>query len=675
MPNFEANSIRNPANNGFQENLYDYIGIGFGPSNLAVAVAASELPLPPSGLFLELKPSVQWHSGMMFDDARMQVFYLKDLVTLRNPTSKFTILQYLKTKGRLERFINLRESRLTRFEYQDYLGWVASAFHHQVRYRSRAVQISPILNQSGDRIAALRVQVATEDQPNERVISYLTRNLIYAPGGLPYQLEEQVKPSAAIMHSGDFLERFPARFPDRNRSYAFAVVGSGQSAAEIARYLLREYPASRVDLIVRGYGFRQADDSPFINEVFFAEEMARFHSLDEVSRHDELDCLRNTNYGVADLDLIRSLYQLTYLDEVHGRQRLRFRNFSTLVSAAERDGDIEAVVTDSTRMQVTSRYHALVLATGYRRQLDSLLFEPLLPFLRRDKKAGLLISRDYRVETTVPMDGGIYVQGLAESSHGIGDTLLSLLPFRSAEIIGSICGRTPQNAHREKPLAKSIVVNTVRQAKGEYPPKRHIEDDLDKLYSVLMRFPFATVISAKENDSVVTHVPMTLDRSRGKKGVLFGHMDRHNPHVELLDGRPVLAVFHGPNAYISPHVYETSQLPTWNSITVHIRGQARWIPDQNQTIRGLLGICEHVDRDVEGYRLSLDDKRIAKLIDYIVGFEIEIETMEGKFKLSQDRSPRDQELAEGALISRTEEGERTFIENICRTAQPLKISN
>jgi len=202
---------------------------------------------------------------------------------------------------------------------------------------------------------------------------------------------------------------------------------------------------------------------------------------------------------------------------------------------------------------------------------------------------------------------------------------------------------------------------------SKYPPQRHLEDNADKLYRVIERFPFSTVISVQEDQPFVSHIPLILDRTRGHRGVLFGHVDKYNPHVNLLEGRrAVLAIFHGPNTYITPHIYETNQLPTWNSIVVQVRGRVCRMNNKDDLIRGLVGICEYADREPGAYRLSPQDPRIDTLIDFIVGFEIEIEDIIGRFKLSQDRQPVDREKAKEELIRRTLQGERELIEAVCR---------
>jgi len=184
------------------------------------------------------------------------------------------------------------------------------------------------------------------------------------------------------------------------------------------------------------------------------------------------------------------------------------------------------------------------------------------------------------------------------------------------------------------------------RSRAGYPPSRYIENEPGKIYAIIERFNFATVISARgSQDVVVTHVPVTLDRSRGAKGALFGHMDRRNPHVDLIDGRELTVLFHGPNAYLSPHVFTADVLPTWNSLSVHVRGTGRVLADRDELIQGLCGICEKTDLAPCAYRLDRDDPRMGELIGNIVGFEIEIEELVGRFKISQELDTQNRQLA------------------------------
>ncbi len=108
--------------------VLDVVGVGFGPSNLALAVALHEhnqrAGVPLSAEFVELKPEFGWHTGMLIPGATMQISFLKDLVTQRNPTSDFTFLNYLTERGRLTEFINYKTFFPTRLEFHDYLTWL-----------------------------------------------------------------------------------------------------------------------------------------------------------------------------------------------------------------------------------------------------------------------------------------------------------------------------------------------------------------------------------------------------------------------------------------------------------------------------------------------------------------------------------------------------------------------
>ncbi|NUR65959.1 MAG: SidA/IucD/PvdA family monooxygenase, partial [Streptomyces sp.] len=112
--------------------IHDLIGVGFGPSNVALAIALSEHNARVdrqegiSAHFFEQQPSFGWHRGMLIDDATMQVSFLKDLVTLRNPASEYSFLCYLKSKGRLIDFINHKNLFPLRVEFHDYFEWAAA---------------------------------------------------------------------------------------------------------------------------------------------------------------------------------------------------------------------------------------------------------------------------------------------------------------------------------------------------------------------------------------------------------------------------------------------------------------------------------------------------------------------------------------------------------------------
>jgi L-ornithine N5-oxygenase len=595
------------AGNG-RDGDFDFVGIGFGPSNLAFAIAADEIIPNRRGLFLERSQGFQWHPGMMLDGARMQISFLKDLVTLRNPASPYTFLQYTKARGRLERFVNVNDFRPTRLEYHDYLQWVAESFADRVRYGAAVTAVVPDRESASTTGQLTGFRVYARDVTTGAESSFFATNVIYGGGGIPRLLGAHTNTSA-VVHSSEFLPKFTTRFDEPHKDYRFAVVGNGQSAAEIVEYLLNHYPRATVHLFISDHTLRATDHSPFINEHFFSVNAAEFYDYPPAKRAALRNELRLTNYGVVDSDLLDKLYKITYLDEVKGYRRLFLHSESRVSRVDEVDDEVVAAFEDRfTGESREFRFDGAVLATGYKRVLDPGIFREVLPHVQRDEFGEISLSRSCRVNTTPAVTGRLFLQGYGEASFGIGDTLLSLLPFRAQAIAQEIASHP-----------RSITIVGQRPARGEYPPKRYLETDPDRLRAVIERYRFATLISA----------------------------------------RAVLVLFHGPNGYISPRVYESTQLPTWNSISVEVRGRARILRDKDAVVNGLRGIAAAADRS--GYRLSRETASDEHLFPHLVGFEIDIKEMRGRFKLSQDREDRDRWLAARALAEGMEQEDRDLI--------------
>jgi transcriptional regulator len=181
-----------------------------------------------------------------------------------------------------------------------------------------------------------------------------------------------------------------------------------------------------------------------------------------------------------------------------------------------------------------------------------------------------------------------------------------------------------------------------------YIPKAHLVGDRDLLHAFMEEHPFVELVTASPNIRI-THVPVLLERSAGEYGQIFGHLSRQNPQSQAMDGRQMaVAVFRGPHGYISPTWFAKKDgVPTWNFAVVHASGRPRTITDQN-TLRRMLGrlVSSFEKHNGSGYDLSrLPEAHIASLMEGIVGFEIPLESLEGKFKLGQSWSETDKERA------------------------------
>lgn len=195
-----------------------------------------------------------------------------------------------------------------------------------------------------------------------------------------------------------------------------------------------------------------------------------------------------------------------------------------------------------------------------------------------------------------------------------------------------------------------------------YPPKHHQDYDKNHMIDVIKTYPLATVISVQNNDPFVTHLPLIYREEDGK---LIGHIDIYNPQANLLkDNNPITILFSGPQCYISPSVYTTTQLPTWNYIKVHLKGTVKAIESKDALKQSLITMTEFLEQPDHKYVLEPDNPRMEGALDYIKMFEITINDLEGKFKLSQDKHPKDIRQARAELVRANQESIKEFLDRV-----------
>lgn len=390
---------------------------------------------------MEARPSFTWHPDMLLDGTRMQIAFLKDLVSAKYPTSPYSFPSYLVAHGRLEHFLNLATLYPTRLEYLDYFRWAAEMLDDYVTYGVSAESISPVLSHDG---VVTALEVGYRHLASGELRRATADHVSLAPGGHPV-LPRSVKDAGAgraVFHSSTFLtqiRRFQAR--GRDVPQEFLVVGGGQSAAEIFQFLAGEFPAAKVTLAFRGFGLAPADGSPLANEIFNPEMVDLFHGAKRDDRELLLRDLRSTNYAAVDEDDIRAIAELIYEQRVRGGDRLRLSRFTELVACEEDTGRAKAtlrnVLTDRTE---TRAFDAVVCATGYDFSHAETMLRELEPYLRRGVDGALEVRRDYSVATDDAFRPRIFLHGAAEHTHGLTSTLLSLLPYRAAEILQASAG-------------------------------------------------------------------------------------------------------------------------------------------------------------------------------------------------------------------------------------------
>lgn len=214
---------------------YDFVGIGLGPFNLGLACLTEPID-ELDGIFLDSKPDFEWHAGMFLDGAHLQTPFMSDLVTLADPTSPYSFLNYLKEKGRLYSFYIRENFYPLRVEYDDYCRWAANKLSN-VRFGTTVTEVT-----YEDDLYVVKTAAGEE---------FRARHLVLGTGTPPYI------PEACQGLDGDFIHnsRYVQHRSELVKKESITVVGSGQSAAEIYHDLLGE-------IDVHGYRLNWVTRSP-----------------------------------------------------------------------------------------------------------------------------------------------------------------------------------------------------------------------------------------------------------------------------------------------------------------------------------------------------------------------------------------------------------------------------
>ena len=409
--------------------IYDLLGVGYGPSNISLNIDLKE-KLGNRNFrykFFEKQATFGWHSGMLLPNADMQVSFLKDLVTQRNPQSKYTFINFLFETGRLDKFINFRRFEPSRVEFVEYLKWVASHFEEDVVYNSTVKDVKPNISEEG---IVENLTVTVKNNVTKKTNTYITKNLSIAIGGKP-NIPKSNQLNKRIIHSANFLHNLKTINLDNTPNLRLAVVGSGQSAIEMLLYLYEKFPNAKIDSIFRNSTFYQSDSSLFVNEVFFNKNVSSYYYGNEHVKRQMIQ--KKTNYAVVDKKELDVLYKIHYMESFLSKKRLKLMNFSSVKALNTEDDKVIAELYDlQTEQQIRKEYDYVFLGTGFVRNKVNCL-DQLQQYLYLNNRE-YEVNRDYSLKTSSNFLPKIYVQGHTENQHGITNTLLSVIALRAGEI-------------------------------------------------------------------------------------------------------------------------------------------------------------------------------------------------------------------------------------------------
>jgi lysine N6-hydroxylase len=429
----------------------DVIGVGIGPFNLGLS-ALLEPVTEVRAAFFDAAPRFAWHPGLMLPGTSLQVPFLADLVTLADPTSRYSFLNYLHERGRLYRFYFHEQFQIARREYDAYARWVAGSLP-SCRFGYEVLAVRPA--DDGSWLVDVRPSAGGEVQRHQ------AETVVLGVGSRPAVPEiAQSLLGDDVFHSADYLTH-------RDKTVAaeaVTVVGSGQSAGEVIADLLASSPpgAQRLDWFTRGPGFLPMEYSKLGLEHFTPEYTAYFHRLPADVR-DRVRAGQDLLYKGLSEETSARIYDLLYeatIDADDPPVTYAARCSLTEIEPSPMPGRRWRLTwqhddEDSTFVRDTD---VVVLATGY---------EPApLPVaagvMARDDLDRPVVEADYRVRLASRCPSTLFVQNVELHTHGVGAPDLGLGAHRNSLIINALAGREVYPVARERTVFQNFGTAALR---------------------------------------------------------------------------------------------------------------------------------------------------------------------------------------------------------------------
>jgi lysine N6-hydroxylase len=407
--------------------IHDFAAIGVGPFNLGLAALAEPIA-ELDGVFLERRPAFDWHPGMMLEPAHLQVPFLADLVTLADPTSPYSFLNFLKRTGRLYRFYIRENFYPLRAEYNQYCQWVAGQLP-AVRFGTDVREIT-----YDDGVYRLAV-----NGPDGADV-VLARRLVLGTGTSPYIPDActgVIDAGGLVLHNAEYLPRKA----ELQQQRSITIIGSGQSAAEIYYELLQDIDSHGYQLnwVTRSGRFFPLEYTKLTLEMTSPDYVDYFHSLPQERRDGLIRGQKNLYKGINS-DLINAVYDLLYTKSLTGLTDTRLLTSSALTGAAW-DPATGTHTLELRHGEQDAGYSlesdAVVLATGYSYREPAFL-AGISDRIARDADGRFAVQRNY---STGVVPGEIFVQNAELHTHGFVTPDLGMAAYRNSCILREITGR------------------------------------------------------------------------------------------------------------------------------------------------------------------------------------------------------------------------------------------
>ncbi|MFP3986134.1 SidA/IucD/PvdA family monooxygenase [Streptomyces sp. E11-3] len=417
---------------------YDLVGVGIGPFNLSLAALSDGAP-DLRTLFLDAKPKFSWHPGLLMEGTTLQVPFLADLVTMVDPTSPWSYLNYLRSHDRMFPFFFSERFHIPRREYDHYCRWVAERLP-SCRFDAEVTAVA--WDEAAD---AFAVTHRAADGTQTKV---LTRQLVLGVGTLP-TVPEPLRPLLTGEHAGRVLHS--ADYRTHRAALAglddVTVIGAGQSGAEVALDLLRHQDGQGeggpfVRWLARTTAFAPMEYSKIGLEHFTPDYIRYFRALPEERREQLVREQWQLYKGVSE-ETLGEIHDELYERTIGGTEPRAALHPGVRIEAAAPDGDGYLLTCRHTQQDAPFeiRTSAVVAATGYAPARPAFL-DTMTDLVDWDVKGRYQIDGEYRVALDPRVTGTLYVQNAEMHTHGVGAPDLTLGAWRAATILNAVAGKT-----------------------------------------------------------------------------------------------------------------------------------------------------------------------------------------------------------------------------------------
>ncbi|NLR89846.1 lysine N(6)-hydroxylase/L-ornithine N(5)-oxygenase family protein [Flammeovirga agarivorans] len=407
--------------------IYDIIGVGIGPFNLGLACLTDPIE-ELDVLFLDKSESFNWHPGMLMEYTTLQIPFMADLVTLADPTSKYSFLNYIKQEGRMYSFYIKENFLLLRQEYNYYCQWVVS----QLATLQFSTEVTTI-----DYDEELQLyKVISRHTKTDVMVEYWARKLVFGTGTTPYVPEAALPIQNKVVHTSKFLHNKE----EIQQQKSITVLGSGQSAAEVFYDLLSEIDVHNYSLnwVTRSSRFFPMEYGKLTLEMTSPEYVDYFYQLGKQKRRELLEEHKHLYKGINE-DLINEIFDLIYSKKLnHPDVNISLRTNSTLVNSTVDNGQaVLALHQEEEEKYYKHTTDVVLAATGYKAVTPSFV-NGLNKHLRFDQQGNFAARRNYSIDHK---GTDVFVQNAELLTHGFVTPDLGMGAYRNSFIIKEITGK------------------------------------------------------------------------------------------------------------------------------------------------------------------------------------------------------------------------------------------